>query len=1091
MSLLDELRAAGFSQDEIGAHLGAERRKLLSAGFGDDEIQSELGIGPFREGPLRLYLSGNSSARAGAELNGQKEKSSLALSVEGDGQKHGLPTGVAARIADVVDDFAVTLSMGKEAAEFGFQGSVAGLLDRRKLPEQPLRDLNVYERAMAGLGQLTGDIPAMFAGALATSGGGPITASAGAFALPAGLRKVLMDAYEKGEIGSFQEFMERSLGVAWETVKGGLTGAAVGRAGQVFQGAARLPAEIATLVTVSSSLEGRIPEPEEFIDAAILIGGVKFAVGGAAKLREVYEKTGKRPSDVLRDIEERPSIKDDLLAQKTIKAYAPIIEEQTRADVARLDEGLSGLRSALNDTGKFEELRKNRPEFKDIGSVLKEVENLENIRADILGERRPQSEFQAFETAGRLGVQDGLTEARFSMPIKNNVKSAAEELLLRGDVRLDPNRLVKDQVMELLQTNRIGGEEFKNTLKRHGVTVDEFSNMWGVDTTKAARELNLLSQLRAKAKQLYGMATPEELEILRQSGMDYEAHAQGFWRRLNNVWRGSLTSQLSTAVRNFETQVARVGIDVLQKGLDAGLQRLIPDAPRNAHPADGFAAVLRIFQRDKTAKMADEILSLFPKEHQDLYMRYSSDLNRAGAGTDAMSKAERVVEIANWANRFQEYAIRNAVFISELDVSLRGKGKNLQTIISENKVGAIDRADIKTAIDKALEITWGKDFSPFAKGPEGVAGKFIQFINSVPFVTNAAVPFPRFMMNALKFQFEFSPLGFLKLLSKDERAAIAKGDTQTISRALIGTGMLLTAMQFRDSEYAGEKFYEFRLPGGKIIDMRPFNPFVSYLFVADVVNRSQGGTLSSLTVKDIAMGLLSTNIRAGAGLYIVDNIIENFAGIDTSEKGLQAGKSLAGSVLSGFLVPIQQLRDVYSDLSDWLGSGQESIIRDTKDAPFAGPFLEKIPFAARDFPAVESPTREDPIRRIMPTMKQATGLMLKEPKNPAERELDRLGFTRGEISPSTGNPEADRLINKNLGPMAEKVASVFVQTDFYQEATNEVKGGLLREVMLGLRHQAVNAARQENPELMAKIHLEGLPRRRRLMLESLTGGPLQ
>ena len=1091
MPLLDELRAAGFSKEEIGSYLGGERRKLLAAGFNDEEVQTELGIGPFREGPLRLYLSGGSSARAGSELSGKLEKSSLALSVEGQGQKQGLPTGVAARIADVVDDFAVTLSMGKEAAELGFQGSVAGLLDRRKLPEQPLRDLNMYERAMAGLGQLTGDLPAMFAGGLATSGGGPVAASAGAFALPSGLRRVLMDSYGKGEIHSFQEFMDRSLGVAWETVKGGLTGAAVGRAGQVFQGAARLPAEIATLVTVSSSLEGRVPEPEEFIDAAVLLGGIKFAVSGATKLREIYAQTGKRPSEVLRDIEERPSIKDDILANKSVRGYESIIDKQVKQDVAKLDEGIAGLRSALNDTKQFEELKKTRPEFTDLGAVMKEVDNLQNIKADLLGVKHPQSESQAFETAGRLGVKDGLTEARFTMPVKQNIKEAAEELLVRGDVKLDPNRLVKDQVMELLQTNRIGGPEFKDTLKRHGVTIDEFSNMWGVDTTKAARELNLLSQLRAKTKQLYGNATPEELEILRQTGMDYEAQAKGFWTRLNNVWRGSLTSQLSTAIRNFETQVGRVGLDVLQKGLDAGLQRLIPGAPRNAHPADGFSAVLKIFQRDKTGKMAEDILSRFPKEHQDLYMRYSSDLNRAGVGTDLMSKAERTVEVLNWANRFQEYAIRNAVFVSELDVALRGKGKSLEKIISENKVGTIERADIQKAVDKALEMTWGRDFSPFAEGPEGVAGKFIRFINSVPFVTNAAVPFPRFLMNAMKFQFEFSPLGFLKLLSKEERAAIAKGDTQTISRALIGTGMLLTAMQFRDSEYAGEKFYEFRLPGGEIIDMRPFNPFVSYLFVADVVSRAQSGTLSSLTVKDIAMGLLSTNIRAGAGLYIVDNIIENFAGIDTSEKGLRAGKALAGSVLSGFLVPIQQLRDVYSDLSDWLGSGQESIIRDTKDSPFVGPFLEKIPFATRDFPEVESPTREDPIRRVMPTVKQLTGLGLREPKNPAERELDRLGFTRGEIAPSTGTPEADRLINKHLGPMVEQVASAFVETDFYQEATNEVKGGLLREIVLGLRHQAINAAKQENPGLMQKIHIEGIPRRRRQMLESLTGGPLQ
>ncbi len=42
-------------------------------------------------------------------------------------------------------------------------------------------------------------------------------------------------------------------------------------------------------------------------------------------------------------------------------------------------------------------------------------------------------------------------------------------------------------------------------------------------------------------------------------------------------------------------------------------------------------------------------------------------------------------------------------------------------------------------------------------------------------------------MNSLKFSFEFSPLGVLKLLAKQERAAFAKGDVKAISRATVGS----------------------------------------------------------------------------------------------------------------------------------------------------------------------------------------------------------------------------------------------------------------------------------------------------------------
>ena len=58
----------------------------------------------------------------------------------------------------------------------------------------------------------------MVGGAL-LGGANPITGTAGAFALPAGLRKVITDAYEKGEATNWGDFWERASGAIIETAK--------------------------------------------------------------------------------------------------------------------------------------------------------------------------------------------------------------------------------------------------------------------------------------------------------------------------------------------------------------------------------------------------------------------------------------------------------------------------------------------------------------------------------------------------------------------------------------------------------------------------------------------------------------------------------------------------------------------------------------------------------------------------------------------------------------------------------------------------------------------------------------------------------
>lgn len=240
----------------------------------------------------------------------------------------------------------------KEAASFGeyfnagWENSVSGLIKEGHEPSTVLpENAGFAARMLQNAGQIAGDLPAMVAGGFggsmvgAAAGGAVGTAvfpgvgtlggiaagsvvggGAGAFAAPAGMRKLLMDYYEKGDIHTPGDFMERLSGVTMETLKGAAVGALTSGAGMLAKPVAgvggALLAELGTMTTAGAAMQGRLPDAQEFVDGAILLGGMHLATGGVpTKLREIYAKTGERPEEIVQAANENPAIKQDLLSE--------------------------------------------------------------------------------------------------------------------------------------------------------------------------------------------------------------------------------------------------------------------------------------------------------------------------------------------------------------------------------------------------------------------------------------------------------------------------------------------------------------------------------------------------------------------------------------------------------------------------------------------------------------------------------------------------------------------------------------------------------------------------------------------------------
>jgi len=591
-------------------------------------------------------------------------------------------------------------------------------------------------------------------------------------------------------------------------------------------------------------------------------------------------------------------------------------------------------------------------------------------------------------------------------------------------------------------------------------------------------------------------------------------------KRLDNLRRGLLVTRIATAVRNYASQSSRITLDSLQSLMDYGLQQIVkpfvkPDQfqKNQVSPLSNLNQLVTNFRQwkpsefKKVKEQTNKILDQFPSEKNRIFIRYSSDVVTAAAGKGIkpgkvdriLDKAQEGVDFLNFLNKTQEFITRRAVLMSRLDELIKANpkhynNKNLNQIIRDKEHSLIRASDVAAAVDKALEVTFAKEFNMYKKGTyDAFAARVIGTINSLPFVLTSIVPFPRFLMNSLRFHAEFSPFGFLRFLSSKDRAKIAKGDTSGLSRALMGTGLLFAAMALRKQDYAGEKWYEFKI-GDRTIDTRPYNPLAAYLFVADVINRLQDGTLRNIDPKDIIT--VFAGVRGTTGLYIFDQIVDYItnsnvkAGAAAWTGGL---KKFIGETLAGYLTPIQNITDMMAEFYPEMRKS-----RSTNEEPFVGAFKKK--FMDTDLPAYTSATNfvinektgkpeAAPIVKESPALGQFTGVRFITEKNEAEKEFDKLQIQSQEIFKSTKIPELDRAYKDILSFKIGYGISEFVKTDYYQKQPFSNKILLIKGALKQVKEETKKEL-QSNAELapyLLQYEYNNLSRDERRVINDVIG----
>lgn len=619
----------------------------------------------------------------------------------------------------------------------------------------------------------------------------------------------------------------------------------------------------------------------------------------------------------------------------------------------------------------------------------------------------------------------------------------------------DSKTRMTQHIVDLYAEGQVSSDSVAKILEKYPTLKGEDVLQYLLNSVSEGAKLN--AQVSALARSLNkllpeGQRRPE-LEHLTPEGF------RQWFKAWDGVRKGFLVMQLATTARNIMQQGVRSGVMMAEDFVVASLEVMTgAKTGKNAFAtvrADA-SAFIKTFSKMGRAEIQSYIDQMPELVRAKTFDSYSSEVAMSdisysgeGVGTKALRGARKFADKGNVLNKFQEFEFRKGIVVARLTAFLEQTGKKIQDL---------DIKDWEKFADDAMEITW-------AYQPK--AGTFFHDVLSIykkipEFST--INPFPRFLGNSLRFLWAYNPTGFINFHKVGGFKGMAAGDAaafRTFSKAMVGTTFLTAAVGLRESEFAGEKWYEIKT-GGKTYDMRAYAPFSTYLFLAEA-GRAAIGKPTSITAWDFAGAMLSLNRIAGTSLVMLDAL--RFAKNIKDFGGLVA--TFVGAYFGGFTVPFRVLKDAIAGVNP-----EEATMRYAKSDDIVGnlvnPAMQNIPFVSTLFPPLPNMTAEGYMMQETPWLKQLTGITMKE-KTWVASEMDSLDIQIKSLYPATGNTKLDYLIMENMGKIVGPMAASLENDPAYGKMTRYEKKQKLTGMLTTARATATSRAKAEHRvEFMAE-----------------------
>ena len=714
------------------------------------------------------------------------------------------------------------------------------------------------------------------------------------------------------------------------------------------------------------------------------------------------------------------------------------------------------------------------------------------------------------ETIEETGLTGKAAEAQLKKEVSVRITKAATEIakdmIEGGDPQLlqlvNDKAKAADIVRSIITREDIDSDIISGAVARAGLTPEEFANASGVTLSDAATITGAYGNMGKFLKRMREL-DPELAERYRDTfraddSVTFWGKAHDFMMRVDRERRALMVTQIATTARNVATGVMRLGFDATSNLIESSIYHmgrtgngLMGDAAQATGRRSGFQNIMR----DSFGTLGRLIDQGGSKAATDALLKYNPRLARTldrslqEAGPDDLSKFSLFFNKLNMA---QDVMFRRAVFADAVDKRLRrisGETMDLEKFIASGK--ALPNDILQDSVEEALAFTFARMPKPGGKKVGDTIGyhfiKVNEAIGPLPAgLGTATFPFSRFMVNAMQFQFEYSPLNAINAIyhgakGKHMKAIRGASDAKTeaemmkareaLSKSIVGTAALTSAIYYRANNQ-DKKWYDITTDDGRTVDARPFFPIAPYLAAADLIVKLANDDLGAPQLKMVMEGITGAQLRTGASSFVVDTLFEELAkeGDLTGIGGQRVGEIVGGylgELTGGALTPLRVVNDVVAQFDE-----ESAVIRDSNQteganameravSAFYNKTVKNVPILQKNLPEFESPTREGAIIKQSPLVGQLTGVRTEARRTDIENELVSLGYENYNIVPSTGDKIADNYIKKHMGKLVETHLAREIDTDTYRNKSYAQRKASMQSKLKRYRNLAKTLGKAE------------------------------
>lgn len=834
---------------------------------------------------------------------------------------------------------------------------------------------------------------------------------------------------------------------------------------------------------------------------AVKMGGEELLKRGVLKLlpTEATERLGARAGVGVMEagLGAATDIQQQKIEQETKRVFGEEVPELNYVQtgvVALFSGAVGGL-----GTADIQQFRKVRQQGEALAEALKSKQpvtppagstapptKVEKALADPLVDQMDKVHDEFMKNYGRdlldtIDPANVLTDAK----VKTELSKAAVRIAVNV-IKEDPTFVLKanqpiSQAINNVFKNldKIDEAALERALNTAGVTKEEFAAMNVTTVSDAARAMQPYSAAARVLNRL--QKTNSDFDQRIKELYSFENESVGMLSKFNagqqrvaREWKALITSGVDTTARN-----------VLSIGLVMPMKSAVQFMEGTAYSIGKALSNASSGQRFETLKksMADTV-----KDSFDVYF-YLFDPRRSGLSSDVANEILKhnpkmrdninsalqetgnkdVLALTRWANSFNvavDGVVRRAIFSDSVERQLRRRGEDMYDLIAKGK--SIPAEIVTQATKESLQTTFSylarKKDKSIASDTERIfstaATETVNFINRTP-ILNIAIPFPRYMANAMAYLYRYSPVGSVtaggdlltarKLAQegKEEQASMVyRQGVEKMFQAGIGTAALAAAYFYR-KENPDKPWYEAPTNQGTTVDLRPLGTPASYFAISEVIARLESGKYEFRNIQDAFESVTGMKFKAGSGDSIIDRFIRVFeSDIEAKKFFVEMGK-FGGDFVKGFTQPfiVKQFVDLFNTIREG-----GTIVRDpnliesegtaaaTAEAA-AKRIMSNLPIAKEQLPEAVVRLSEGDVKREGEYFNRLLGFRQTIQRNPVETEIIKQNLTPYKLyGTSSGVVEYDRDFIREANKRVLQDVSVVINSNEYKKTRDNEKG---------------------------------------------------